>query len=87
MESVTMAKVFIYPANNHENQYINIQEKAIKRAGVDVTYSLKELFSTDFLLLNWFETLGGNPKLDYLKKWRRKALRTIKMYVIDMKKY
>lgn len=68
MESVTMAKVFIYPANNHENQYINIQEKAIKRAGVDVTYSLKELFSTDFLLLNWFETLGGNPKLDYLKK-------------------
>ena len=68
MESVTVAKVLIYPANNHENQYINIQEKAIKRAGVDVTYSLKELFSTDFLLLNWFETLGGNPKLDYIKK-------------------
>ena len=64
-----MAKIFIYPANNYENQYINIQEKAIKRAGVAVTYSLKELFSTDFLLLNWFETLGGNPKLDYLKKY------------------
>ena len=63
-----MAKIFIYPANNHENQYINIQENAIKKAGVDVTYSLKEFFSTDFLLLNWFETLGGNPQLDYLKK-------------------
>ena len=63
-----MAKIFIYPANNHENQYINIQEKAIRKAGVDVTYSLKDFFSTDFLLLNWYETLGGNPKLDYLKK-------------------
>lgn len=63
-----MARVFIYPANNRENQYINIQEKAIKATGLDVTYSLRDFFSTDFFLLNWFETLGGNEKKDYLKK-------------------
>lgn len=61
-------KLFIYPANNNENQYINIQEKAIKECGINVTYSLKDFFSTDFFLLNWFETLGGNIKLDYIKK-------------------
>ena len=48
MESVTVAKVLIYPANNHENQCINIQEKAIKRAGVDVAYSLREIFFQEF---------------------------------------
>lgn len=63
-----MAKVFIYPANNNENQYINIQERAIRATGIDVTYSLKDFFSTDFFLLNWFETLGGNERLDYIKK-------------------
>ena len=61
-------KLFIYPANNNENQNINIQQKAIKECGINVTYSLKDFFSTDFFLLNWFETLGGNIKLDYIKK-------------------
>lgn len=60
--------VFIYPANNNENQYVNIQETAIKHSGNNVTYSLKDFFKTDYFLLNWFETLGGNKKLDYVKK-------------------
>ena len=62
------SKVFIYPAGNNENQYINIQEKAIKAAGIDVTYSLKDFFLTKYFLLNWFETLGGNKRIDYFKK-------------------
>ncbi len=62
------SKVFIYPANNTENQYINIQEHAIANAGKQVTYSLKDFFTTEYFLLNWFETLGGNIKLDYVKK-------------------
>lgn len=61
-------KVFIYPSNNKENQYINIQEKAIIKAGKEVTYSLKDFFSTEFFLLNWFETLGENFKIDFIKK-------------------
>lgn len=60
--------IFIYPANNNENQYVNIQETAIKQSGNNVTYSLKDFLKTDYFLLNWFETLGGNKKLDYLKK-------------------
>ena len=48
MESVAVAKVLIYPANNHENQCVNIQEKAIKRAGVDVAYSLREISCQEF---------------------------------------
>ena len=63
-----MKTVFIYPANNNENQYVNIQEAAIKKSGNNVTYSLKDFLKTDYFLLNWFETLGGNKKLDYVKK-------------------
>lgn len=63
-----MAKILIYPANNNENQYINIQEKALKKIDLQVTYSLKDFFSTKYFLLNWFESLGGNVKLDYIKK-------------------
>ena len=63
-----MKTVFIYPANNNENQYVNIQEAAIKQSGNNVTYSLKYFLKTDYFLLNWFETLGGNKKLDYVKK-------------------
>ncbi len=63
-----MSTVFIYPANNNENQYINIQESAIKKAGHSVTYSLKDFFKIDYFLFNWFETLGGNKKIDYIKK-------------------
>ncbi len=62
-----MAKVFIYPANIRD-QHININEKAIKMAGLDVAYSLRDFFSSDFFLLNWFETLGGDVRLDYVKK-------------------
>lgn len=63
-----MKKVFIYPANNTENLYIDIQQKAIQSAGLEVTYTLRDFFSSDFFLLNWFETLGGNERLDYIKK-------------------
>jgi len=63
-----MKTVYIYPANNNENQYVNIQEAAIKKSGNNVTYSLKDFLKTDYFLLNWFETLGGNKKLDYVKK-------------------
>lgn len=64
-----MKKVFIYPANNTENLYIDIQQKAIQSAGLEVTYNLRDFFSTDFFLLNWFETLGGKYEwLDYIKK-------------------
>lgn len=62
-------KAFIYPANNTENTYIDIQQKAIQSAGLEVTYNLRDFFSTDFFLLNWFETLGGKYEwLDYIKK-------------------
>lgn len=64
-----MKTVYIYPANNNENQYVNIQEAAIKQSGNNVTYSLKDFLKTDYFLLNWFETLGGNKKLDYVKKY------------------
>lgn len=63
-----MSLVFIYPANNNENQYVNMQETAIKNAGHNVTYSLKNFFEIDYFLFNWFETLGGNKQLDYIKK-------------------
>lgn len=72
-----MSTVFIYPANNNENQYINIQESAIKKAGHSVTYSLKDFFKIDYFLFNWFETLGGNKKIDYIKK-------TIKLITIKL---
>ena len=65
---MSTCKVFIYPANNNENQYVNIQETAIRNAGCTVTYSLKDFFKIDYFLLNWFETLGGNRKIDYMKK-------------------
>ncbi len=63
-----MKTVFIYPANNNENQYVNVQESAIKQSGSNVTYTLKDFLKTDYFLLNWFETLSGNKKLDYVKK-------------------
>ena len=63
-----MKKVFIYPSGFIGNEYINIQEKAIREAGLDVTYSLSDFFSADYFLLNWFETLGKNERLDYVKK-------------------
>lgn len=61
-------KIFIYPANNNENQYINIQEAALTSIGLSVTYQLNDFFKTEYFLLNWYETLGGNIKFDYMKK-------------------
>ncbi|QQO09803.1 glycosyltransferase family 4 protein [Breznakiella homolactica] len=69
-----MKKIYIYPPDNSENQYINIQKKAIEIAGVCIAHSLREFLSTDFFLLNWFETLGKNKISEFFKKLLKLSL-------------
>lgn len=63
-----MKTAYIYPTNNTTNKYSELQETAVKNAGFQLLSSFKDFFKIDFFILNWFETLGGNKKIDFCKK-------------------
>ena len=63
-----MKTVYIYPTNNSSNKYSALQEEAVKRAGGQLAFSFKQFFKIDAFILNWFEQLGSNELLEFIKK-------------------
>lgn len=63
-----MKAVYIYPTNNSSNKYSALQEEAVKSAGCQLASSFKQFFKIDAFILNWFEQLGSNEVLEFIKK-------------------
>lgn len=63
-----MPHVFIYPANDTQNDFIIALTEHWTQQGYTVSKSLKEFRHIDWFVLNWYENIYTRPWFTYIKK-------------------
>ena len=68
-----MRKAYIWPCFDKENDFIVSQSKALIYNNFEISLSLKNIFSIDLFVLNWYENIYKS-KFQYVTYFKRIAL-------------
>jgi|GEM_PF-929786 glycosyltransferase involved in cell wall biosynthesis len=61
-------KVYIYPPNDTNNDFIISQSNAFSDCGITITNKLSEFRTIDLYVFNWYENIYNNQYLSFIKK-------------------
>lgn len=62
-------KVIVRPFSLKDNEYIKLIKESLVKAGIEPVPRKGNVFSADYIILNWFENIdSSHPMFEYIKK-------------------